>query len=487
MINEIELINSSLNGDRVSFGKIVRIYQSLICSITYNSIGDLHASEDLAQETFYAAWKNLKGLQDKSKFKYWLCGIARNLTNEYIREKYRNVTPQTQSLDNTINIPTSELNPRDAAISQEEETILWKSLKDIPEIYRETLVLYYREDQSIKSVAAALDITEDAVKQRLSRGRVMLKEQVSSFVENTLLKSKPSETFAIAIVAALPALTAQLTVPGIALTATKGSAAMKSAISFLSLGFILSPILANIDGTFAGVVGILGGISLSTMSIRSAKSSKERKFLYKASGAILIWLAIFYISIVFVPYYFKHTPWLSVISIITVIGFAILFIWIHRRIKLIQIETKTYVDQRKIWRNMNRRQWYETVLGIIVGLVCGMIPMYVSLMAKDWITAIIILLATMVNYTVFSARFRIYPQRIYKLSIWQMFYFYLLAVTVIFFRWESWRLVLNGTHFPLSQYMPNRIELILGISILYLFNLLLTYYSYKKFTKTSQP
>jgi hypothetical protein len=224
-------------------------------------------------------------------------------------------------------------------------------------------------------VAAALDITEDAVKQRLSRGRVMLKEQVSSFVENTLLKSKPSETFAIAIVAALPALTAQLTVPGIALTATKGSAAMKSAISFLSLGFILSPILANIDGTFAGVVGILGGISLSTMSIRSAKSSKERKFLYKASGAILIWLAIFYISIVFVPYYFKHTPWLSVISIITVIGFAILFIWIHRRIKLIQIETKTYVDQRKIWRNMNRRQWYETVLGIIVGLVCGMIPM----------------------------------------------------------------------------------------------------------------
>jgi RNA polymerase sigma factor (sigma-70 family) len=107
MINEIELINSSLNGDRVSFGKIVRIYQSLICSITYNSIGDLHASEDLAQETFYAAWKNLKGLQDKSKFKYWLCGIARNLTNEYIREKYRNVTPQTQSLDNTINIPTS--------------------------------------------------------------------------------------------------------------------------------------------------------------------------------------------------------------------------------------------------------------------------------------------------------------------------------------------------------------------------------------------
>jgi hypothetical protein len=93
----------------------------------------------------------------------------------------------------------------------------------------------------------------------------------------------------------------------------------------------------------------------------------------------------------------------------------------------------------------------------------------------------------MVSYTVFSARFRIYPQRIYKLSIWQMFYFYLLAVTVIFFRWESWRLVLNGTHFPLSQYMPNRIELILGISILYLFNLLLTYYSYKKFTKTSQP
>ena len=102
MINEVELINSSLNGDKGSFGKIVRIYQSLICSITYNSIGDLHASEDLAQETFFTAWKNLDELQDKSKFKFWLCGIARNLTNEYIRQKYRNVTSQPQSLDNAI-------------------------------------------------------------------------------------------------------------------------------------------------------------------------------------------------------------------------------------------------------------------------------------------------------------------------------------------------------------------------------------------------
>ncbi|MFB3897588.1 MAG: RNA polymerase sigma factor [bacterium] len=119
MATELELINSSLKGDKESFGKIVRIYQSLICSITYGSVGDIHVSEDLAQETFYTAWKNLKSLRDKSKFKIWLCGIARNLTKEYIRQKYRPLTAQTQSLDTIIDIPNSDTNPREEAISKE--------------------------------------------------------------------------------------------------------------------------------------------------------------------------------------------------------------------------------------------------------------------------------------------------------------------------------------------------------------------------------
>ena len=66
-------------------------------------------------------------------------------------------------------------------------------------------MLFYREHQSIETVAANLDLTEDTVKQRLSRGRKMLQEQVLAFVEGALSRTNPGKTFTLGVLAALPA------------------------------------------------------------------------------------------------------------------------------------------------------------------------------------------------------------------------------------------------------------------------------------------
>jgi len=81
---------------------------------------------------------------------------------------------------------------------------LWRSLEKIPENYREPLVLFYREHRSIEQVAAELELSEDAVKQRLSRGRKLLQEEVQAFVENTLRRTAPGQVFSGAVLAALP-------------------------------------------------------------------------------------------------------------------------------------------------------------------------------------------------------------------------------------------------------------------------------------------
>ena len=94
--------------------------------------------------------------------------------------------------------------PSEQAISREEEAILWRSLERIPELYREPLILFYREHQSIESVAAELELSEDAVKQRLSRGRKLLQEEVQAFVETALRRTAPGEAFSGAVLAALP-------------------------------------------------------------------------------------------------------------------------------------------------------------------------------------------------------------------------------------------------------------------------------------------
>jgi len=82
---DAELVNASLTGDREAFGQIVARYQSLVCSLAYSATGSLNQSEDLAQETFLAAWRELRGLREPAKLRAWLCGIARNLVNNSLR------------------------------------------------------------------------------------------------------------------------------------------------------------------------------------------------------------------------------------------------------------------------------------------------------------------------------------------------------------------------------------------------------------------
>src|SRR5688572_30705401 len=83
--DDVALVNRSRAGDRDAFGELVTRYQSLVCSITYSATGSLATSEDIAQETFLAAWQQLASLREPAKLRSWLCGIARNLANNTLR------------------------------------------------------------------------------------------------------------------------------------------------------------------------------------------------------------------------------------------------------------------------------------------------------------------------------------------------------------------------------------------------------------------
>jgi RNA polymerase sigma factor (sigma-70 family) len=218
-------VGKSVAGNRDAFGQIVARYQSLVCSLAYSATGSLSQSEDLAQETFVAAWKQLAGLREPEKLRAWLCGIARNLIHNSLRRQGREPSHQAESLEEISESHSPEPQPLEQAISNEEAAILWRSLERIPEIYREPLVLFYREHQSIEAVAQYLELTEDAVKQRLSRGRKMLHEQVLAFVEGALKRTNPGNAFTLSVVAALPLLATT------AKSATAGATAAKSGMA----------------------------------------------------------------------------------------------------------------------------------------------------------------------------------------------------------------------------------------------------------------
>src|SRR5262245_36180159 len=88
-LSDAELVSRSLAGDRDAFSRIVSRYQTLICSLAYSRIGNLGQSEDVAQETFIAAWKHLRLLREPSRLRSWLCGIVRNRIHKSLRSEGR--------------------------------------------------------------------------------------------------------------------------------------------------------------------------------------------------------------------------------------------------------------------------------------------------------------------------------------------------------------------------------------------------------------
>ncbi len=151
--SDSELVAQSLAGDRNAFGRIVARYQTLICSLAYSATGSLTQSEDLSQETFLAAWKQLPELREPGKLRSWLCGIVRNLNCRALRTQSREPIHGAERIDAAQESAAMEPLPRDQTISREEEAILWRSLGRIPENYREPLILFYREQQSVERVA----------------------------------------------------------------------------------------------------------------------------------------------------------------------------------------------------------------------------------------------------------------------------------------------------------------------------------------------
>ena len=334
--NDAELVVGTLTGDRDAFSRIVSRYQSLICSLTYSATGNLGQSEDLAQETFITAWKHLVHLRERDKLRSWLCGIARNRINNFLRREGREPSHRAESLDEIKESHSPEPLPVEYTISNEEQAILWRSLERIPEIYREPFVLFYREHQSVEAVAEKLELTEDTVKQRLSRGRKMLHEQVLAFVEGALERTNPGKAFTLDVLAALPMAVASAKAATVGAALAKGGAAAKGVATV---------------GTLGGLFAMLGGAYVTWRAhADETKSPRERQFVLQMIGVRIVAISlIFAASYGILKFDFSHQP-LTREMLRAAYGFSVyvlamtLFAYSSRRRQQIQIEDKTFAE-----------------------------------------------------------------------------------------------------------------------------------------------
>jgi len=256
-LNDASLVMASLGGDRNAFCTIVSRYQNLLCSLAYSAVGDLKHSEDISQETFVEAWKKLDTLSDPEKLKSWLCGILRFKVSHFRRKEAKQPIKDADELDglDEQGAGQPQTHIEEEAISTQEQALLWQALEQMPETYRESLILFYREQCSVEHVASQLDLSEDTVKQRLSRGRKLLQAAMVTFVENTLTKSKQGSGFTLAVLAAINAISPPVK------AATFSAGAVKTGSLFKWTSMLIT--LASLSGLISSYFGLRAGLDQS--------------------------------------------------------------------------------------------------------------------------------------------------------------------------------------------------------------------------------
>src|SRR5512144_3148463 len=131
--DEYDLIRRCLAGDTDRFSILVDRYKSMMYSIAYRMLGDQDAANDMAQESFIAAYTGLKNFHHDSKFSTWLYQILINKCRDYLRSGMNRV-----SVDDIAELRSD---PRDTpdrpALQHELSDVVQKALKGLPPDYRE--------------------------------------------------------------------------------------------------------------------------------------------------------------------------------------------------------------------------------------------------------------------------------------------------------------------------------------------------------------
>ena len=248
MRSDASLVELSLAGDRDAFGRIVARYQSSICALAYSACGNVGRSEDIAQDIFITAWRSSAVCRNRPGSKPGSTALPATSSITLFAGNTRNPLADAKLLEEGTEPAAAADEPDEQAISKEEETILWHVLSGLPEVYREPMVLFYRQNESIPQVADVLELSEEAVRQRLSRGRALLNERVTKVIQSGLRRSGPADTFAVAVIAALPMVAATATAKGaiMGMAATKGTTGQATGL----IGFLKG------IGFFAGLIAI---------------------------------------------------------------------------------------------------------------------------------------------------------------------------------------------------------------------------------------
>lgn len=188
-ISDEILVKKSQEGDYSSFEELVKRYEKKIYNLAYRLTGNREDARDALQETFLQAFRKLSSFKGKSKFSTWLYRIAVNVC---FMRKRKEKKMKTVSLDVPVLTRKGDeikrevrddwsKNPLATLENKEVRETLSKAIDSLPEEYRTVFILRGLNGLSNEEVAKMLKISLPAVKSRLHRARLFLRDRLSQY------------------------------------------------------------------------------------------------------------------------------------------------------------------------------------------------------------------------------------------------------------------------------------------------------------------
>lgn len=173
----IELLVSEFKrGSRSSFDEIVKLYKTMILNYIWSYVKDPHLAEDITQDVFVKFYNSPYSYRSGTNFSAFLYTMARNASLNHLRRSKIEVKAYK-----SIELDGSQ-SPSDLASENEIKERVRKEVTELPEIYRDAVVLVDMNGASYIDAASALGIDVKALCSRLLRGRKMLKEKLQEYV-----------------------------------------------------------------------------------------------------------------------------------------------------------------------------------------------------------------------------------------------------------------------------------------------------------------
>jgi RNA polymerase sigma-70 factor (ECF subfamily) len=175
------LVTAAQRGDRAAFGELYRRYVRMVHGILLARVPAI-AAEDLVQDVFLQALKRLPSLRDVSRYGPWLAAIARNRAADFHRRaKPESSLDRDRGTAEQVEAGCRSITLNDRALDDDalgDGVAVLNAIRELPDAYREPLILRFVEGMSGPEIAARTGLTHGSVRVNLHRGMQMLRQKL---------------------------------------------------------------------------------------------------------------------------------------------------------------------------------------------------------------------------------------------------------------------------------------------------------------------